>query len=562
MKLRRIQITNFRGIQNLDLEIGDKTVLIGENNTGKTAVLDAIRFALREVRTRRTCTFDAYDFHLANPTAEPATAPPINITLTFREDTAGDWSPDQTARLTRAGIAQVDANGNSLVMFRVEAHFDSAIHDFVQDWQFLNAAGAPLTGVPDSAISVLQNEVSYYYLAALRDAAKHFDAKGTFWRPFLKESNLTPGKRSEIETKLAEVNELIISSHGSFAQVVSRLKDLQQVVSFSGGDDMVSVDAVPSRLFDMLARAQVNLNAGTGAKVPVGRHGEGTQSLAVLTLFSAFLHSWNKGDPIVALEEPEAHLHPSAIRALWRLIEQIPGQIIVSTHSGDLLSEAPPESVIRLSRIQNGVKAWRVADIGLDQKQMRQFNFHIRHARGELLFARCWLLCEGETEISLLPEVSRMLGINLERLGVRCVGYRQADVGLYLTIAQALGIPWTIFTDNDQEGQKTITKARAAMGSRDEKRVLQVIPRGGIEEYLCESGYGDVYEGLLSADMTRRITVSASDPAYWSQVTEVLGKKYKTEAVQLVLHEMHAGRPIPRLFKKAIVVSANLAKSR
>jgi len=64
MKLRHLEIKNFRGITNLDLKLGDITVLIGENNTGKTAILDALKFALRSVRTRRSSSFDAYDFHL------------------------------------------------------------------------------------------------------------------------------------------------------------------------------------------------------------------------------------------------------------------------------------------------------------------------------------------------------------------------------------------------------------------------------------------------------------------------------------------------------------------
>jgi len=60
MKLRHLEIKNFRGITNLDLKLGDMTVLIGENNTGKTAILDALKFALRSVRTRRSSSFDAY----------------------------------------------------------------------------------------------------------------------------------------------------------------------------------------------------------------------------------------------------------------------------------------------------------------------------------------------------------------------------------------------------------------------------------------------------------------------------------------------------------------------
>lgn len=52
MKLRRLEIENFRGITSLDLELKGTTVLIGEDNTGKTAVLDALRFALRDDKNK------------------------------------------------------------------------------------------------------------------------------------------------------------------------------------------------------------------------------------------------------------------------------------------------------------------------------------------------------------------------------------------------------------------------------------------------------------------------------------------------------------------------------
>ena len=92
---------------------------------------------------------------------------------------------------------------------KVGANFDATKQEFVQDWEFQNLEGEQLTEVADNALSMLQSDVSYYYLAALRDAARHFDAKGAFWRPFLKESQLTVEKRNEIETKLSEVNDLI-----------------------------------------------------------------------------------------------------------------------------------------------------------------------------------------------------------------------------------------------------------------------------------------------------------------------------------------------------------------
>ena len=554
---------NFRGITSLDLALGDTTVLIGENNTGKTAVLDALRFALRDIRSRRGCAFDAYDFHLQRATSEPTSSPAIGIRLTFREDVAGDWGDKRLARLDRAKIAQIDSNGCATVILKVGARFDSTKQEFVQDWEFQNLDGAPLTGVADIAVGILQSEVSYYYLAALRDAARHFDAKGTFWRPFLKESQLTAEKRIEIETKLSELNDLIISSHASFSQVVSRLTEVKNVVSMYG-EDLVSIDAVPERLFDMLAKAQVNLNTDTGAKIPVRRHGEGIQSLAVLTLFNAFLQAWNKGDPIVALEEPEAHLHPSAVRALWLLIEKIPGQKIISTHSGDLLSEVPSEAVIRLYKAAGVVSASRLKDVNLSFDDTRKFNFHIRRARGELLFARCWILGEGETEATLITEVARDLNKDLERAGVRFVAY-QAGVSLEtcLRVANGLGIHWVVLADNDGQGAQNRAIVRKYLNGRLEDDTLFMMEENNIEQHLCCNGFADVYFNLLSSQPRSKVTVPPQDTDYPIQVANALPPYLKTRAAQDVLSAIRNNHhSVPRLFQDLIETALILAEDK
>lgn len=550
MKLRRLEIENFRGITRLDLELGDTTVLIGENNTGKTAVLDALRFALRDVKIRRGCSFDTYDFHLPNSTAVPASAPAISIRLTFREDKPGEWEDSQLARLNRAKIAQIDANGCASVVLKVGARFDPLTQEFVQDWEFQNLDGVAFSGLSDTAMRDLQNEVSYYYLAALRDSAKHFDAKGAFWRPFLKGSQLTAEKRAEIERKLAEVNELVVSSHASFSQVVARLKEVKEVVSMTGGDDLVSVDAVPGRLFDLLAKAQVSLNTLTGAKLPIGRHGEGTQSLAVLTLFNAFLETWSKGDPIVALEEPEAHLHPSAVRALWHLIECIPGQKIISTHSGDLLSEVPSETVVRLYRQSGRTIPKRIKDVALPPNRQKQFNYHIRQTRGELLFARCWLFGEGQAEVTLLLELARHLGKSLERNGIRCVDYRKSDISLFIEVAEKMGIHWIALTDNDAQGKADQRKVRESRGVKQEADLLFIM-EDDLEQHLCTAGFTHVYEQFLTQQTREQISVSKTDPNYFKQLTKAV-EKHKIAAVHQVLDEIRDGASVPKLFENAI----------
>lgn len=563
MKLRKVLIENFRGIRRLELVLDDTTVLIGENNSGKTAVLDALRLCLREMGSRKRVVFDPYDFYLKDANADPASADSIRIEITFSEDGVGQWGDQLTASLTRLRILQVDDYSCGHIILSVKCAFDTKTGDLDQDWEFLNLNGDKLQNVPDTALAILQREVSYYYLSALRDAAKHFDPKGPFWRPFLKDSQLTPEKRAEIEAKLREINDLVVQSHSSFDQAKECLRRIQDVVPMSSGD-VVSVEAVPGRLFDMLSKAQIHLGTGTGAKVPIGRHGEGTQSLAVLMLFSAFLEAWPGSASIVALEEPEAHLHPSAVRALWKLINDIAGQKLISTHSGDLLSEVPIRSVRRLVREPNGAAGYFLKPTTLTPDEERKFNFHIRYARAELLFARCWILVEGETEITLLPELAQMLGLDMERVGIRCVPFQHAGLEVFLKVANDFGIRWCVLSDNDQQGisdqKKVVTHLKAAKL----EDVLHVMPQPDIEQYLCACGFGSVYLSYLTAQTQKQVTAAPSEPDYWRQATKAVNgaRNYsKPSAALHVVSQIRNGvAGIPAILKQTMLAASRLAE--
>lgn len=491
MKISRLRVENFRGIRELELDFDSTTILIGENNSGKTSVLDALRLCLRELGPRRRVIFDSFDFHLADESAEPNSADPILIEISFSEHCEGEWDDSLVGRLNRNRILQVDNLGVRHVLLRVTCAYDAFNRDFEQNWCFLNLNRQPLTGVADTALAALQREVAFFYLTALRDAARHFDAKGPFWRPFLKDSQLSSEKKAEIEQKLHEVNDLVVASHTTFEQARDRLSKVQDVVSMAGGD-VVSIEAVPGRIFDMLAKAQIHLGAATGAKVPVGRHGEGTQSLAVLMLFSAFLDTWPNGTPVVALEEPEAHLHPSAVRALWDILDIIQGQKLISTHSGDLLSEVDVQSVRRLARSGVGVRAYRVSTTLLDAEETRKFNYHVRRSRGELLFAQCWLLVEGETESWIYPAAARALSMKLHREGIRVVEYSQSDVGLLAKVANALGIPWYCVVDDDPGRTKYEMPVMNNLAGVDKDDRL-AFPYYNMETHLLENGYDEIY---------------------------------------------------------------------
>ena len=294
--------------------------------------------------------------------------------------------------------------------------------------------------------------------------------------------------------------------------------------------------------------------------IPLGRHGEGTQSLAVLMLFSAFLEAQTEGAAVLALEEPEAHLHPSAIRAVWELVRDFTGQKLISTHSGELLAETDIRDIRRLARTRSGIKAFRVGSDLLSREEIRKFNYHIRLARGDLLFARSWLMVEGQTESWVYPAAARALGMNLHREGVRVVEFSQSDVGMLAKVANALGIPWYCVGDDDNKRTKVEPKLRMNLDSAEEVDRF-VFPYPNTEVNLLRNGYIDVYRNYMPQQNLRQIAKAPGDPGYWVQYATKLPKRNKTRAAAEVAVEMEdrgsAGVPaeIRDVLKKVVGLS-------
>lgn len=81
-----------------------------------------------------------------------------------------------------------------------------------------------------------------------------------------------------------------------------------------------------------------------------------------------------------------------------------------------------------LGRESNSTIATRVSQRSLSRDELRKIGFHIRFHRSGALFARCWLLVEGETEVWLFNELARQCGYNLAAEGVQIVEFAQSGL--------------------------------------------------------------------------------------------------------------------------------------
>jgi len=168
MRLIEIKIENFRGISSLHIPLDELTVLIGENNAGKSTVLEAIRLVLtRGVSSRRVGQFSEYDFHLVDVSATPQTAQPIKIVLHFAEGQENEW-PDSVVQQMNE-VVQLSTDGLNHIWLQAEGLFNADSASFENKWSFLNSSGAELTLKNSTSLNLIWGRSSS------RVTSRHFD---------------------------------------------------------------------------------------------------------------------------------------------------------------------------------------------------------------------------------------------------------------------------------------------------------------------------------------------------------------------------------------------------
>ena len=129
MFIDQVEIKNFRGVRDLALELDETTVLIGENNTGKSTILAALETCLSRNLTRRGGAFSEYDYHLPARDSQPTESDAIEVTLRFVERQVNEW-PDGVVQTLAAAVQAAD-DGRQAVIFRVRSSYDDFLEDFV-----------------------------------------------------------------------------------------------------------------------------------------------------------------------------------------------------------------------------------------------------------------------------------------------------------------------------------------------------------------------------------------------------------------------------------------------
>lgn len=494
MQLNRLQVTNFRGISQIDLQLDDlATALFGENNWGKTSLIVALCRCLTAPSPIKTL-FTHEDFHrVANSRASIARR--LNITLHFQGNTPSSEYEPLSFYSTRDSDGTTSQAPTLALRFMAErfGHREIRARRFFVDADGTEIEHANCDALADGLIK-------------LHPVLRFRDMQLTDWleHPRLAKQPQPEDPPLPASDAIRTVFERILTvPHQLHPQELHQgLAAMQQLVSENTG--LVQPDAPTQRLAEQIANAPLNFRDDDSLLEIAQRSGSNLRRVALLMLIGALLHARGEqalsgeASPILVMEDPETHLHPIQLAMIWGLIEQLPLQKIITTNHGDLLASFPQHALRRLVRWPNHVHVYQLAANALSMSDARKVAFHIRSNRASSMFARVWLLVEGETEFWLLPELARICGLNFPLEGIRCVEFAQAGLAPLIKFADHLGIHWHVICDGDDAGQKYLQRAQKLLRERAQDRHITVLPSRDIEHYLWGHGFDAVYREAAS----------------------------------------------------------------
>jgi putative ATP-dependent endonuclease of OLD family len=433
-------------------------------------------------------------------TSSPQNAEDISIIIHFAEEKMEEWPDIIIQNLNE--ILILDENNFNHIYIKVKGFFN-------QETGRINTVRSIVNNIDEEKDDFrsyhLNHLISFnplFYLSALRNVSQEFGEHGKFWKDFLKSINLSDNQSKKIEENLENINTSLINSDPGLLDVIQKISDVNKFVSLYKKEP-VSFEAIPTRIFDLIGKIQVFLKSSEGVKIPLARHGEGTQSLAVLMLFQAFVSAnlaklyKPESKPILALEEPEAHLHPAAIRSLAPFLGTVSGQVLIATHSGDLVSQVPIQAIRRLYKKNGEILIGKIDSNFLEEtNKYRSFEYHVRATKGSYFFAKCWLLVEGESDFWYFLHIAAVLGKSLDENNISIIDFCQGGgPAPYIKAAKALGIDWVILVDGDEQGNhyKKIAE-KFLFDDENSKNIIFQLQNQDIEHEFYFLGYKGFYK--------------------------------------------------------------------
>ncbi|RAR59797.1 putative ATP-dependent endonuclease of OLD family [Onishia taeanensis] len=508
--IKTVRVRGFRGIENIEVELERTTVLTGMNNTGKTSLLRAIQLA-----TGARASISQDDFYIKDSsTIEKITIDlliaPVSDTDQQQDDFDEDWE-------IVFGTERIKTDGTrSYVPLRACVELDEAsnsyqtTHSILPDWpSFHDESGYWYEKPKGKKTSFRLDELPFFYMDAQRDILEDTRLKSSYIGKMLSKVEYTEESIQEIEDQIAELNEKTVDN----SEILKGLKSSLQELNSAMDGDSSGVELTPftKKLRD-LGKGMTIYYSDSQDSFSMEYHGMGTRSWSSLLTLKAFIQLLERNYqassgvflPILAIEEPEAHLHPNAQKKLFGQIHSIKGQKIISTHSPYVTASSSLSNIRSLYK-DHTVHCGKINLKGLTDEDTRKIYRQVINTRGEMFFSKLLVFAEGETEEQALPIFfKKYFGYESIERGVDFVSVSSHTAYLpFLRFSEGMNIPWMIFSDAEADAKQSVQKALKKIGKEGDigQHVVFVEDGNDFEKEILAGGYeAEVRKAIASFD--------------------------------------------------------------
>jgi len=511
MHIAQLTINHFRGIQSAALRLPKHGVLIGDNNTGKTTLLEAIDLVLGPDRLYRKPPIDEHDFfrgrylsQQAEYSAKATTDEDSKVDISELDSNVGD-NVEETAEPASGDAPRIEievvisglsdeqrARFGDYIEFwdtRKYTLYDDADPAAVDEKHISEALRVTFLGWHDAEEDDFEGRTYFSRSLAESDMPVAFSKKDKQVCGFLYLRSLRTGSRA------------LSLERGSLLDIILRLKELrpQMWEDTLGTLSTISVASVPrlgispvlesinsalkkfvpkewgvephlmvSSLTREHLRKIITAFIATGDgdhAAPFYRQGTGTLNMLVLAMLSQIAE--DKQNVIFAMEEPETAIPPYAQKRIVHEVRKLASQTLFTSHSPYVLEEFAIEETIVLARDAEG-KLDRQAITLPDNVKLKRYRQEFRTRFCEGLLARRILIAEGATESSAVPVACRRLEeirpdtySSLEALGICTVDAgSEGNIAGMAQLYRELGKRTFAICDKQEEGDKALIEAQ------------------------------------------------------------------------------------------------------
>lgn len=492
--ISRVTIKNYRNFENVDIRLSHKQVIIGENNVGKTNLLRALQLVLDPGFSDDDRYLEESDFYdgLENP-MENHEEIEINIYLSnfmhnknilaqLSDATVKDGS-EEVLQITYKYYPVTKENGEIEYKYNIYKGADETKKFTHEDRKFINikvikairdvegemksSRTSPISkllktycmnkeDLVDIAQKLKDSGADVLTLDEIVDLENNINNRFTSILGLEKDFNISL-KTMDIDPArlLSSLNILLSDRHTKDISL-----GINNILYISLILLMLQDNTVPTYIkkakFEELHNKsggeildeayEINEKGNYFIKADVGEE--------LKNKLYSFMDEYDPkcdGITILAIEEPEAHLHPIYQRLIYKdVIRNNKNSVLLTTHSTHITSIAPINSIVHLHRTPDGATRLKTTStLKLNDSEVIDLERYVDVKRGEIYFGKGVILVEGIAEEYLVPKFAEILSMPLDEKGIVVCNINSTNFKPYVKLLQALQIPFAVITDGD-----------------------------------------------------------------------------------------------------------------